>query len=474
MKGFMNTLFLSSSWKVVVQDLSLFKKENDNNGSPTKFLGDDGNDICLGGRTANTSILSSPKVSVGDLLLLKKAKNDRFPTTTFGNDNNNNGRSRINTLRDDLQRCIFYCCRFVGLRHYKNNVASLIKRERKIGGSLGCRLQGTSSAFVKKLAVVVFIGLFAAVNAPAEIISAVSYNPSRMGDYVYLKVADKANLKGGIESNTMTVRSGGTVSASSPNLNYEVPAVVGASGSALDMPNTVVHGNAVNTYNGYQAVSSGTPNALLNNVYVNGGQTTVKNDSYISTLDAVNRLKQKAATLRANKLSLSGSEDAGLYDGATTDGFTLAGNDIPQPTSSHVNTGAALSNCTLKWEERTTSDNQKVKLLALANCNGATPSTGDCSNTTYKASHKSECCPSAPKTDTVCYQKLYKWVQIRIYNDEGGINDACCKTSGCETLGDTCDCRMGCTTSSPHDAGYCRWQERQCQDTGEYEYKQLW
>ena len=28
---------------VVVGNLSLFKKENDNNGSPTKFLGDDGN-----------------------------------------------------------------------------------------------------------------------------------------------------------------------------------------------------------------------------------------------------------------------------------------------------------------------------------------------------------------------------------------------------------------------------------------------
>ena len=32
-----------------------------------------------------TSILSSPKVSVGDLFLLKK-ENDRFPTTTLGND----------------------------------------------------------------------------------------------------------------------------------------------------------------------------------------------------------------------------------------------------------------------------------------------------------------------------------------------------------------------------------------------------
>ncbi|WP_428060105.1 hypothetical protein [Candidatus Avelusimicrobium stercoris] len=268
----------------------------------------------------------------------------------------------------------------------------------------------TVSAFVKRLVVMFLICLFATVNAPAEIISAVSYNPSRMGDYVYLKVADKANLKGGIESNTMTVRSGGTVSASSPNLNYDVPAVVGASGSTLDMPNTAIHGSNANTYNNYQAVNTGTPSALLNNVNINGGQTTVKNDSYISTLDAVNRLKQKAATLRANKLSVSGSEDASLYDGATTDGFTLAGNDIPQPTSSHVNTGSALSNCQLAWEDRVTSDNQKVKLLALTNCNGATPSTPEtdpCEDNIYKVNHKSECCSYlSPKGDTDCWLPL--------------------------------------------------------------------
>ena len=324
MKGVTSILSFPS---VVVGNLSLFKKENDNNGSPTKFLGDDG--LTTSGRTAR--------------------------------------------------------------------------------------------AFVKRLVVLFLITLFAAVNAPAEIISAVSYNPSRMGDYVYLKVADKANLKGGIEANTMTVRSGGTVSASSPNLNYNVPAVVGESGSALDMPNTAIHGAAANTYDNYQAVNTGTPTALLNNVYVNGGKTTVKSDSYISTLDAVNRLKQKAATLRANKLSVSGSEDASLYDDATTDGFTLSGNDIPQPTSSHVNTGAALSNCTLKWEERVTSNNQKVKLLALANCNGATtpstPETDPCEDNIYKVDHKSECCSYlSSKGDTDC------WLPLSWTCEEDGIS----------------------------------------------------
>uniref|UniRef100_UPI003D7EAB7F hypothetical protein n=1 Tax=Candidatus Avelusimicrobium sp. TaxID=3048833 RepID=UPI003D7EAB7F len=399
-----------------------------------------------GGRTVNTSILSFPRVSVGDPFLLKK-ENDRFPTTTLGNDNNNNDRSRNPagrpTLRDD-----------------------------------GLATTGrTASALVKRL-VVVFMGLFVAVNAPAEIISAVSYNPSRMGDYVYLKVADKANLKGGIESDTMTVRSGGTVTATSPNLNYDVPAVVGASGSTLDMPNTAIHGSNANTYDNYQAVNSGTPSALLNNVYVNGGQTTVKNDSYISTLDAVNRLKQKAATLRAGKLSISGSEDASLYDGATTEGFTLAGNDIPQPTSSHVNTGSALSNCTLKWEERVTSNNQKVKLLALTNCGGSTPSTGDCSNATYKANHKSECCPSAAKTDTVCWQRIFSWVKVKqgLY-DKDDFDLDCGPIGGeCSELEDECYKRLGSCATTPVSQGYtqtrCQGGVLKCKDNGEY--KQLW
>ena len=48
---------------------------------------------------------SSPKVSVGDLLLLKK-ENDRFPTTTLGNDEDSkNGNNRSPSLAG---------CRFPG------------------------------------------------------------------------------------------------------------------------------------------------------------------------------------------------------------------------------------------------------------------------------------------------------------------------------------------------------------------------
>ena len=320
---------------------------------------------------------------------------------------------------------------------------------RQFLGDDGLTTSGrTARAFVKRLVVLFLITLFAAVNAPAEIISAVSYNPSRMGDYVYLKVADKANLKGGIEANTMTVRSGGTVSASSPNLNYNVPAVVGESGSTLDMPNTAIHGSAANTYDNYQAVNTGTPNALLNKVYVNGGTTTVKNDSYISTLDAVNRLKQKAATLRANKLSVSGSEDAILYDEATTDGFTLSGNDISQPTSSHVNTGAALSNCTLKWEERVTSNNQKVKLLALANCNGTSG------------------------TET----KRYHWVEIKRLNKQDALGGGCGYSED-SVASCTQRCISGEMSTIGEDDSQCtgiNWTNMECSVAGEKRNCETW
>ena len=91
------------------------------------------------------------------------------------------------------------------------------------------------------------LSLFLSVPSFAEIISSVSFNPSRMGEYTYLKITDKANLKGGLNATTMNINSGGTVTMTTDNSAriYDVPTVTGASGSAINMPNTAFHGTCL-------------------------------------------------------------------------------------------------------------------------------------------------------------------------------------------------------------------------------------
>ena len=215
------------------------------------------------------------------------------------------------------------------------------------------------------------------VSAPlchAEIISSVSFNPSRMGEYTYLKITDKANLKGGLNATTMNINSGGTVTMTTDNSAriYDVPTVTGASGSAINMPNTAFHGNTSNTYSSYKSESTSAPSGLLPSVAAKGGTQTYNNDSYIQTLDAVNMLKQKVGSLKGGTLEITGNggSTVGLYDSGNTAGFHLAGNDIPEPTAAHTNTGTNLTQCQLAWEKRKTSDStpKEVWLLALQNC----------------------------------------------------------------------------------------------------------
>lgn len=238
-----------------------------------------------------------------------------------------------------------------------------------------------------------------------------------MGEYTYLKVADKISLTGGLNATTLNINSGGIVSmaADSSARIYEVPVVTGASGSAINMPNTAFHGNTSNTYSSYVSQSASAPSGLLPGVTAQGGTQTYNNDSYIQTLDAVNILKQKVGTLKGGTLEITGNSGStvGLYDSGNTAGFHLAGNDIPEPTAGHTNTSTNLTGCQLTWQKRKTSESpaKEIYLLALEGCNGAAippeEETKTCSDASYKLSHKSECCPAASKSDTDCWN--FSW-----------------------------------------------------------------
>ena len=139
MKGFMNTLFLSSSWKVVVQELLL---------SLLSFRGPYAN----GNQESRNKIKSFSNKQTGFWI---RVRDDNY------NDRSRNPAGRTlagsQILRDNGQRCIVSCCRFVGLRHYKNSVLPLIKRVRPI-----CRLQGAGFTLIELLVVVLIIGILAA------------------------------------------------------------------------------------------------------------------------------------------------------------------------------------------------------------------------------------------------------------------------------------------------------------------------
>ena len=284
------------------------------------------------------------------------------------------------------------------------------------------------------------LSLFLSVPSFAEIISSVSFNPSRMGEYTYLKITDKANLKGGLNATTMNINSGGTVTMTTDNSAriYDVPTVTGASGSAINMPNTAFHGNTSNTYSSYKSESTSVPSGLLPSVRVKGGTQTYNNDSYIQTLDAVNMLKQKVGSLKGGTLEVTGNggSTVGLYDSGNTAGFHLAGNDIPEPTAAHTNTGTNLTQCQLAWEKRKTSDStpKEVWLLALTNCGGNTG--GSCDS--YEAQK--------------CEQPQNSQAQAGIWNDS-----SCTCSCPSQTVYDASE--LECLPSGGgSDSESCTWQ----------------
>lgn len=227
---------------------------------------------------------------------------------------------------------------------------------------------------MRKILVFLAVLFFSGAAGAVETISTVSFNPSRIGDYAYLKVADKLTLYSGIKAEKMNITSSGTVTFNSldsdATMYWIQETLIGEEYTSMRMPEAAIHGYNSNLYSGYKSENIAQPSNMLYHMTLYGGSATFSDDSYVYGMNAAG-VRHKSGTLKDTRTVTITGQDGGsttLYDDATTKGFHLAGNDIPVPTASFTNTGKTLTNCTLVWESRKTSDGQSVKVLALKNC----------------------------------------------------------------------------------------------------------
>ncbi|MGN1058680.1 MAG: hypothetical protein ACI4Q7_04950, partial [Candidatus Avelusimicrobium sp.] len=205
---------------------------------------------------------------------------------------------------------------------------------------------------MKKLWVLLVLGL--SVPAGAEIVSTISYNPARMGQYDYLKVSKDAVFKGGLSvpaEGALNVNSSGTVSmewdAANADKIYNVDTVTGGVNTAVEMDQTTFRGGTTltNSASDYSAADADSPAPETGGLEVTleGGSLSVATqDSYVLTLNAT-EYRHYTNNLNANTLNIKGNggnsvgltQEDGTYEGSTN-GFHLAGVDIPYPAGSFV------------------------------------------------------------------------------------------------------------------------------------------
>lgn len=240
------------------------------------------------------------------------------------------------------------------------------------------------------------------VFAYAETVPTVSYNPSRLGQYTELKVADKAAFLGGLNvTQQLTISDEITFKwedKESSSKEYEMTSLVTDTDktAVLNMDKAVFQGKEGNL-SSYDGTTK--PSVNLTQVNISGGSAIFNRNSYISGTPAENNIKRKDDTsgipfqTYANTFELDGegvslaiegvpnsvqNKKQGLIgnDGAndgSTESFHLAGGDIPYNQGGSGKDFDDSNSKGLAWCARCVCANktctQRAKVYLLANEN---------------------------------------------------------------------------------------------------------
>ena len=268
----------------------------------------------------------------------------------------------------------------------------------------------------------------------AEVIQSVNFNPARFGQYERLKVSEQANLKGGLKAKSMQVQSAGTIelnetpSTDQGNLAYFITKLDGTLGHSHvgnDFPSTPTLEFPATCFSSTENCVGSTRIGLLQVAFMNGAARFQAPSSYTAAPES--RIKQITTPSDRLRLDAVYANIHGMLNVSGNEGYTyrnpdlnrnahtpmrLAGNWIPLPSANGAPTGG-----TLEWQTRKTvkyassgGGGDKVVVLALK----GKKSVKSCADSSYRAAHKSECCPSAAKTDTVCWTCKQEYVLEKI------------------------------------------------------------
>ena len=141
------------------------------------------------------------------------------------------------------------------------------------------------------------------------------------------------------------------------------------------------------------------------------GYTLQTDNMYLSELNLFGYKfpKCEGETMSWQKLKLKNKEEVYLVCGEAEEGSAscdMTSDDVLNSVQS-CEEGAHNPN----WRQGTwNTDTCSCTCPAGTTLDEEGACIASCSDAAYKASHKSECCPSAPKTDTVCWK--YKWLYV--------------------------------------------------------------